>query len=163
MVSPTAADVLIERLRELGLAPAAEGGDGAVLTSRPDERRTGPRAKPRRLVSDPPAPSPTVAASIVRALRAAERGARRQTETKGPGLGTDVPRTAMAETLAVAVNRERGHIDDALLAEVRGAGVSDTEIVEVVAHVALNVFTNSLNNVAGTDIDFPKVALSSAA
>ncbi|HEX5017352.1 MAG TPA: helicase-associated domain-containing protein, partial [Actinomycetes bacterium] len=57
MVSPTAADVLIERLRELGLAPAAEGGDGAVLTSRPDERRTGPRAKPRRLVSDPPAPS----------------------------------------------------------------------------------------------------------
>jgi uncharacterized peroxidase-related enzyme len=73
------------------------------------------------------------------------------------------PKIAALLTLAVAVNRERGHVDDALLAEVRGAGVTDAEIVEVVAHVALNVFTNSLNNVAGTDIDFPKVALSSAA
>jgi hypothetical protein len=101
VVTPTTPDVLIERLRNVGLAPAAEGGDGTVVVSRPDERRTGPRSVPTRLVSDPPAPSPRVATSIVRALRSAERGASRGQHTKGPGLGRDVPRTAMAETLTV--------------------------------------------------------------
>ena len=36
VVTPTAPEVLLERLRELGLAPAAEGGDGSVVVSRPD-------------------------------------------------------------------------------------------------------------------------------
>ena len=36
------------------------------------------------------------------------------------------------------------------------AGYGDAEIAEVVAHVALNIFTNYFNNVAGTAIDFPK-------
>jgi hypothetical protein len=40
---------------------------------------------------------------------------------------------------------------------VRQAGFSDGEIVEVVAITALNVFTNYLNRVAETDIDFPVV------
>lgn len=101
VVTPTSPDVLLDRLRDLGLAPAAEGGDGSVVVSRPDERRTGPRAVPARLTNDPPAPTPTVAASIVRALRAAERGAMRGPQTKGPGLGTQVPRTAMTETMQV--------------------------------------------------------------
>jgi hypothetical protein len=100
-VSQTSADLLIERLRGLGLAPAAEAGDGTVVVSRPGERRTGPRSLPQRMLSDPPSPSPTVAASIVRAVRAAERGSRRGPATRGPGLGTEVPRTAMAETLTV--------------------------------------------------------------
>jgi hypothetical protein len=38
---------------------------------------------------------------------------------------------------------------------VREAGYGDAEIAEVVAHVALNIFTNYFNNVAGTAIDFP--------
>jgi hypothetical protein len=101
VMSRTSPEVLIDRLRELGLAPAAEGGDGSVVVSRPDERRTGPRNIPQRLMSDPPPPSATVAASIVRVLRAAERGATRGAETKGPGLGSEVPRTAMAQTMAV--------------------------------------------------------------
>ena len=42
-------------------------------------------------------------------------------------------------------------------------GLSDAEIVEVVAHVALNVFTNYLNTVAKTAIDFPEVAFAAAA
>jgi uncharacterized peroxidase-related enzyme len=73
------------------------------------------------------------------------------------------PKVAALLALAVAVNEHRGHVDDAILAAARAAGVTDAEIVEVVAHVALNVFTNSLNSVADTEIDFPKVALSSAA
>ena len=32
------------------------------------------------------------------------------------------------------------------------------EIVEIIAHVALNVFTNYFNRAAETDIDFPKVS-----
>ena len=44
------------------------------------------------------------------------------------------------------------------IAAVRDAGYGDAEIAEVVAHVALNVFTNYFNNVAGTAIDFPRAA-----
>jgi hypothetical protein len=32
-----------------------------------------------------------------------------------------------------------------------------------VAHVALNIFTNYFNNVAETEVDFPKVAVELAA
>jgi uncharacterized peroxidase-related enzyme len=67
--------------------------------------------------------------------------------------------TTAALKLAVAINQARGHIDDATLASARSAGLSDAEIVEVVAHVALNVFTNYLNSVAKTTVDFPEVAL----
>lgn len=73
------------------------------------------------------------------------------------------PKTAALLTLAVAINEARGHIDDATLDQARAAGLSDTEIVEVVAHVALNVFTNYLNSVAETTIDFPEVSLTAAA
>jgi uncharacterized peroxidase-related enzyme len=58
--------------------------------------------------------------------------------------------------LARAIVDRRGHAADAL--EVaRRAGVTDPEVVEVVANVALTTFTNYLNEVAGTDIDFPIV------
>jgi uncharacterized peroxidase-related enzyme len=72
------------------------------------------------------------------------------------------PKTAAVLGLAVAVNRSRGHIDDAALDAARAAGLSDAQIVEVVAHVALNVFTNYLNNVAQTTIDWPVVSLAAA-
>ncbi len=40
---------------------------------------------------------------------------------------------------------------------VREAGFSDAQIVEIVALVADTTFTNFLNNVAQTEIDFPVV------
>ena len=52
---------------------------------------------------------------------------------------------------------ERGRVSDADVAEVRAAGLDDGGIAEVVANVALNIFTNYFNHVAETDIDFPKV------
>jgi len=73
---------------------------------------------------------------------------------------TDPKVRALLE-LAVAVNVARGHIDDAAIAIARDAGLTDAEIVEVVAHVALNVFTNYLNTVAQTTIDFPEVSVAS--
>jgi uncharacterized peroxidase-related enzyme len=42
------------------------------------------------------------------------------------------------------------------LAQLREAGVSDGEVVEALAHVALKQFTNAIALVAGTEIDFPK-------
>ncbi len=73
------------------------------------------------------------------------------------------PKTAALLTLAVAINEARGHVADGVLTAARAAGVTDAEVVEVVAHVALNVFTNYLNNVSQTEIDFPVVSLAAAA
>ena len=57
----------------------------------------------------------------------------------------------------------RGEVSDVDVQEVRDAGFSDGEIGEIVANVALNVFTNYFNIVAGTEIDFPKVQVGAAA
>lgn len=72
------------------------------------------------------------------------------------------PRARAAMALARAIVATRGRVDDAALAAARGAGLGDGEIVEVVAHVALNIFTNYLNNLAQTEVDFPAVALEAA-
>ena len=52
----------------------------------------------------------------------------------------------------------RGHVSDADVSEVKRAGYDDAEVMEIVAHVALNTLTNYVNEVAKTDIDFPLVA-----
>lgn len=52
---------------------------------------------------------------------------------------------------------ERGRVSDLDLADARVAGLDDAALAEVVANVALNIFTNYFNQVAATDIDFPKV------
>ncbi len=52
---------------------------------------------------------------------------------------------------------ERGWVSDDDVATVRAAGTSDAEIAEVVAHVAVNIFSNYFNHVAGTEVDFPDV------
>ncbi|MBI3507242.1 MAG: carboxymuconolactone decarboxylase family protein [Proteobacteria bacterium] len=77
--------------------------------------------------------------------------------------GSNDPKADAAVRFAVAVAKARGHVDDAAIADVRAAGFGDAEIVEVVAHVALNTFTNYINEVAGTQIDFPVVQLGVAA
>jgi uncharacterized peroxidase-related enzyme len=64
---------------------------------------------------------------------------------------------------AKIVLERRGHVSDEDLNAVREAGYSDGEIAEIVANVALNVFTNYFNEVAKTEIDFPKVELFSKA
>ncbi|QJW99513.1 carboxymuconolactone decarboxylase family protein [Frigoriglobus tundricola] len=66
------------------------------------------------------------------------------------------PKTAAALAFARKLLATRGRATDADLAAVRDAGYTDGEITEIVAHVALNTLTNYLNNVAETEIDFPK-------
>jgi uncharacterized peroxidase-related enzyme len=51
----------------------------------------------------------------------------------------------------------RGHVTDMDFELLRRAGVTDGEALEIVANVALNIFTNYLNQAAGTEIDFPVV------
>ena len=68
-----------------------------------------------------------------------------------------------AVNFAVKVVRERGHITDADIKAVRDAGFSDGQIVEIVAVTVENIFTNLLNVVAETDIDFPIIRASDSA
>lgn len=72
------------------------------------------------------------------------------------GASGDVKANA-AVNFAAAVARQRGHVDDAAVAAVRAAGFSDAQLVEIVALVVENSFTNYLNEVARTEIDFPVV------
>jgi uncharacterized peroxidase-related enzyme len=58
---------------------------------------------------------------------------------------------------ALVVNR--GDVSDAALNRVRAAGFNDAEITEIVANVAVNIFTNYFNHVARTVVDFPRVEL----
>lgn len=67
------------------------------------------------------------------------------------------PKTGALLTLARTIALKRGDLADADLRVAREAGVTDAEIVEVVAAVALNVYTNWLNHIAATPIDFPEV------
>ena len=57
----------------------------------------------------------------------------------------------------------RGSVADADFQQVRAAGYTDGEIAEIVANVALNIFTNYFNHVAETEIDFPAAPLLAAA
>jgi uncharacterized peroxidase-related enzyme len=68
-----------------------------------------------------------------------------------------------AVRFAAKVVRERGHVSDADVQAVRSAGFRDSQIVEIVAVVAENIFTNLLNVVADTDIDFPVIRAVEAA
>jgi uncharacterized peroxidase-related enzyme len=90
------------------------------------------------------------------------------------GLGTDDilasrhststnPKVEAALKFATRIIARRGDVSDNDLGEVRQAGYTEGEIAEIIANVALNVFTNYFNQVAQTEIDFPRVALSRAA
>jgi AhpD family alkylhydroperoxidase len=74
------------------------------------------------------------------------------------GTATD-PKVAAIISFARAVVRSRGLLVDPAnsLNELRKAGLTEAEIVETLAHVGLNLFTNYFNHVANTEIDFPFV------
>jgi uncharacterized peroxidase-related enzyme len=73
------------------------------------------------------------------------------------------PRDAAAIAFARAVLANQGRAPGEDLARVRAAGWDDAAIVEIIAQVAVNVFTNTVNNVARTPIDFPARRLRRAA
>jgi uncharacterized peroxidase-related enzyme len=69
------------------------------------------------------------------------------------------PKTAAALRFALRVVEGRGQIETADVEALRGAGFNDEEIVEILAHVALNLFTNYVNVAFAVPVDFPGVKL----
>jgi len=66
-------------------------------------------------------------------------------------------KTEAALSFANVVVGKRGRVSDVDINTVKAAGYTDGEVAEIIAHVALNIFTNYLNNAALTQIDFPVV------
>jgi uncharacterized peroxidase-related enzyme len=58
--------------------------------------------------------------------------------------------------LAQRLVLSKGRLTDAELSKARATGLSDAEIQEVVANVALNILTNYINHLADPAIDFPQ-------
>ena len=54
-----------------------------------------------------------------------------------------------------AVVLQRGEVSDDDFQALRKAGFTDAQIVEIVANIALNIFSNYFNSVAKTEVDFP--------
>ncbi|MER7573866.1 helicase C-terminal domain-containing protein [Streptomyces sp. NPDC126514] len=90
---------LLDGLRAMGFAPAAESAEGDVLIARALAHRTPPRTAPEPVPEGPPVPDTTLLSAAIRAIRAGDMAAttpRRQP----PPAGGELPRTSSAETLA---------------------------------------------------------------
>ncbi len=68
-------------------------------------------------------------------------------------------KTQAALTFVKTLMKKSGAIDDAEFNALKAAGWSDEEAGEIVAHVALNVFSNYFNHVAQPELDFPLTRL----
>jgi uncharacterized peroxidase-related enzyme len=73
------------------------------------------------------------------------------------------PKADAAVRFAVSVVRARGHVSKDDVAAVKAAGYDDAQLIEIVQHVALNTWTNYINSVAETEIDFPVITVRKAA
>ena len=67
------------------------------------------------------------------------------------------PQTAAALRFALKVVTDRAQITDADVQSLRDVGFDDGAIVEILAHVALNLFTNYVNVAFAVPVDFPSV------
>ncbi|MYM86383.1 carboxymuconolactone decarboxylase [Rugamonas sp. FT82W] len=74
------------------------------------------------------------------------------------GLSND-PKTAAALRFAIAVVGNRAQIGDEDVEALRAVGFNDEAIVEIMAHVALNLLTNYVNVAFKVPVDFPGVKL----
>lgn len=78
------------------------------------------------------------------------------------GASNDVKADA-AVKFAAKLTKLRGHITGQDFAAIKAAGYTDAQIIEIVQHVALNTWTNYVNTVGETEVDFPVVKASKAA
>ena len=73
------------------------------------------------------------------------------------------PKADAAVKFGAKVARERGHVSEDDLRSAKMAGYSDGQIIEIIQHVALNVWTNYLNEALKTEVDFPVIKSRTAA
>ncbi|WP_039938611.1 helicase-associated domain-containing protein, partial [Streptomyces himastatinicus] len=102
-------DALLEGLRAMGYAPAAESAEGDVLITRAEAQRTPPRTPPAPVPDGPPVPDTTLLGAAVRAIRAGDLAATAPHKppattaasgTAEAAIGDRLPRTTSADTLA---------------------------------------------------------------
>lgn len=79
-------------------------------------------------------------------------------EANRAGASQDA-KAAAAVKFARALVAHMGEVTTAELLEVRNAGYSDAQIVEIITHVGLNLLTNILGKASRVEIDFPAVEL----
>jgi len=77
--------------------------------------------------------------------------------------GSRDEKAAVAVRFARSLVAHMGEVTTAELIEMRNAGYSESDIVEVITHVGMNILTNMLGKAGRIDIDFPKVDLQLAA
>ncbi|WP_329383284.1 peroxidase-related enzyme [Streptomyces sp. NBC_01351] len=77
-------------------------------------------------------------------------------EAARQGTSSD-PKAAAVLRLAVAISENRGRIGDEAFAAAREAGLTDEEIVEVIANTVRNIFTNYVNEALDVDVEWPLV------
>ncbi|MFE2550871.1 helicase-associated domain-containing protein [Streptomyces sp. NPDC059355] len=93
---------LLDGLRAMGYAPAAESLTGDVVVTRADAHRTPARSAPVPVPDGPPVPDVTLLGAAVRAIRAGDLAATavRKEPATAPVVAGELPRTSSAETLA---------------------------------------------------------------
>ncbi|MER5295500.1 helicase C-terminal domain-containing protein [Streptomyces pharetrae] len=157
---------LLEGLRAMGFAPAAESAEGDVLITRAHAHRTPPRTAPEPVPDGPPVPDATLLAAAIRAIKAGDLAATAPRKpgpadpsgTETPLPGGELPRTGSAETLATVqaavltgqalwigyVNAE-GAASQRVIAPVRVEG----GFVTAYDHTADEVRTFALHRITG--------------
>jgi uncharacterized peroxidase-related enzyme len=68
-------------------------------------------------------------------------------------------KAAAAVKFARALAQHSGEVTTAEILEVRNAGYSESDIVEIITHVGMNILTNIVGKASRVEIDFPKVPL----
>lgn len=150
---------LLDGLRSMGYAPAAESAEGDVLITRAHARRTPPRTPPAPVPDGPPVPDPTLLGAAVKAIRAGDLAATVERKpAPEPSPNGSLPRSSSAETLATVqaaamtgsaiwigyVNAE-GSASQRVIAPVRVEG----GFVTAYDHTADEVRTYPLHRITG--------------
>ncbi|MCC7304831.1 MAG: peroxidase-related enzyme [Alphaproteobacteria bacterium] len=66
-------------------------------------------------------------------------------------------KTQAALTFAKKMVDTKANLSDSDVKAVKDAGYTDAEVLEIIAVVAFNIFTNYFNHIVDTEVDFPKV------
>ncbi|MFE7646229.1 helicase-associated domain-containing protein [Streptomyces phaeoluteigriseus] len=152
---------LLDGLRAMGFAPAAESAEGAVLITRADAHRSPPRTAPEPVPEGPPVPDGTLLTAAIRAIRAgdlASTAPRKPADDAAAQAPGALPRTSPADTLATVqaavltgeavwigyVNAE-GSASQRVIAPVRVEG----GFVTAYDHTADEVRTYPLHRITG--------------
>jgi uncharacterized peroxidase-related enzyme len=79
------------------------------------------------------------------------------------GGGSNDPKADAAVRFAATVTRTRGQVGADDIRALKASGYDDAQLIEIVLHVALNTWTNYINLIADTEVDFPVVVAKRAA